>query len=135
MVALYFFGVVLARLVVVFGIGVAVHFLSRLMQRWHPLSPRTAKGRRLDLSFKELVVVALGGMMRGSIAFALILKNVPPAAYRTASDTLLVSTGLGLVIANTLVFSLLTPLCCRALGFALDKDPDAEPERKLEPAG
>lgn len=109
LIVFYSCAVVLTRLILVFGIGNVVRTASRMFNRDYTLTM---------LSWKEQVLVALGGMMRGSIAFALVLKNVPPAAYRTYSDTVLVSTGLGLVIVNTTCFSILIPMICRSIGVA-----------------
>merc|ERR1719473_1215136 len=56
------------------------------------------------LNTQEASLVCISGAMRGTIAYALVLKSVPPAGLRSPGDTALVSLMNKLVIFNTLVF-------------------------------
>ncbi|CAJ1389990.1 unnamed protein product [Effrenium voratum] len=72
-------------------------------------------GRRLSLSPKELCIVAMAGCMRGTIAYALILRAVPPEDDQTHLDRVMVTTVLGIVLVNCLVFGGLFPVVMRLL--------------------
>jgi len=54
--------------------------------------------------------------MRGTIAFALILRSVPPDGMRHQAETVMVTTVLGIVLTNCLVFGGAFPLALRLLG-------------------
>lgn len=62
------------------------------------------------LSLKDFTLVTLGGSQRGLIAYALTLRNIPPPSYRTPLDGLVVSTTLGLVVLNAVLFGMGIPL-------------------------
>jgi len=70
----------------------------------------------LSLSWRELVVVWLSGCIRGTIAYALILKAVPMDEDQTPEDRVMVTTVLGIVLLNCLLVGGLFPLMMRLLG-------------------
>jgi NhaP-type Na+/H+ or K+/H+ antiporter len=87
------------------------------------------------LNLHEASLVCISGAMRGTIAYALVLRSVPPAGLRSPSDTAVVSLLNKLVIFNTLVFGLAIPMgvrfiCARikhdADNLCKDKDDDSE---------
>eukprot|EP00746_Dinoflagellata_sp_MGD_P167607 gnl/MRDRNA2_/MRDRNA2_98372_c0_seq1.p1 gnl/MRDRNA2_/MRDRNA2_98372_c0~~gnl/MRDRNA2_/MRDRNA2_98372_c0_seq1.p1 ORF type:complete len:677 (-),score=87.41 gnl/MRDRNA2_/MRDRNA2_98372_c0_seq1:292-2322(-) len=63
-----------------------------------------------DMNHRDLVLTTMGGLTRGSIAYALILRNVPPPSFRTVADEQLVSTALGLMILNATLMSAIFPM-------------------------
>lgn len=72
-------------------------------------------GERLALSGKELCMVCMAGCMRGTIAYALILRAVPPVDEQSHVDTIMVTTVLGIVLVNCLLFGALFPLAMKFL--------------------
>ena len=72
-------------------------------------------GRPLSLNAKELCMVGMAGCMRGTIAYALILRAVPPEDEQSHVDRLMVTTVLGIVLVNCLVFGTLFPVVMRLL--------------------
>eukprot|EP00434_Breviolum_minutum_P009741 symbB.v1.2.008573.t2/scaffold511.1/size325556/20 len=77
-------------------------------------------GERLALSGKELCMVCMAGCMRGTIAYALILRAVPPVDEQSHVDTIMVTTvfpggRLGIVLVNCLLFGALFPLAMKFL--------------------
>lgn len=72
-------------------------------------------GSSLALQPRDVCVVALAGCMRGTIAFALILRCMPPEMAQTRVEKLMVSTVLGVVLVNCLVFGALFPVALRVL--------------------
>lgn len=98
------------------AVVVVVRFVS---VAWLALSLRVLRcGQKLALDRKELCVIALAGCMRGTIAFALILRAMPPDQEQTLKETVLISTVLGIVLINCLVFGGLFPLVLRCLGIS-----------------
>lgn len=75
-------------------------------------------GQKLSLDRRELCVIALAGCMRGTIAYALILRAMPDDSLQTPKDTILVTTVLGIVLVNCLVFGGLFPIVLRCLGIS-----------------
>ena len=73
-------------------------------------------GQRHAIQPRELCVVSLAGCMRGTIAFALIHRAVPPDGLRHRTETVMVTTVLGIVLMNCLVFGGAFPLALRLLG-------------------
>lgn len=89
------------------------------------LSMRLLKcGQRLALSPKELCMVAMAGCMRGTIAYALILRAVPPEDDQSHVDRIMVTTVLGIVLVNCLVFGGMFPVVMRLL--KLEPRPDQD---------
>lgn len=72
-------------------------------------------GRALSLNAKELCMVGMAGCMRGTIAYALILRAVPPEDEQSHVDRLMVTTVLGIVLVNCLFFGTLFPVVMRLL--------------------
>lgn len=74
--------------------------------------------RPLALSVAELVVITFAGTMRGTIAFALVLRETPPLGQRSHQESLVVSTVLGIVLVNCVLFGGFFPwlLCCLGVG-------------------
>lgn len=72
-------------------------------------------GQQLALSRKELCMVCMAGCMRGTIAYALILRAVPPEDEQSHVDRIMVTTVLGIVSVNCLVFGGLFPVVMRFL--------------------
>lgn len=93
---------IMLRLVTVFSINGAIGFVGSAFGQ---------KGHALD--FSETCMTSLGGMMRGSIAYALILRNVPPMGLRTMADIDIVSMTNKLVIFNTVVYAVVVPFAAR----------------------
>merc|ERR550537_675028 len=62
------------------------------------------------MNHRDLMLTSFGGITRGSIAYALILRNVPPPSFRTVADEQLVSTALGIVILNATLMSAIFPM-------------------------
>ena len=93
---LQFFVIVIGRIIGVFG----VFYLFRLCFK------------KKTISFKELIFICYGGMIRGAIAFALVLKIpntcpsdiVEPDEYSCAQYELAKSTTLIVVVTTTLLF-------------------------------
>jgi len=73
-------------------------------------------GEVLALTRKEWCLVAFAGCMRGTIAYALILRAMPPHQNQTPIETVLISTVLGIVLINCLVFGGLFPVVLGLLG-------------------
>jgi NhaP-type Na+/H+ or K+/H+ antiporter len=73
-------------------------------------------GERLSLDMSQWCLVAFAGCMRGTIAYALILHALPPADRQNWDQTILVSTVLGVVVINSLVFGFLFPIIFKLLG-------------------
>jgi sodium/hydrogen exchanger-like protein 6/7/sodium/hydrogen exchanger 8 len=65
---------------------------------------------------RELCVVALAGCMRGTIAFALVLRATPAPEMQLPEDRLLITTVLGIVMVNAIVFGALFPVAMQLLG-------------------
>jgi len=63
-----------------------------------------------SVKLRHLCVIGLAGCMRGAIAYALILRAVPPVVEQTKQEKMLVSTVLGIVLINCLVFGGLFPV-------------------------
>lgn len=55
-------------------------------------------------------MVAMAGCMRGTIAYALILRAVPPEDDQSHVDRIMVTTVLGIVLVNCLVFGGMFPV-------------------------
>lgn len=68
------------------------HFLFRLCQK------------KPDISIRELCFITYGGMIRGAIAFGLVLKIDPKDTKNFPEREVVVTTTLALVIITTLVF-------------------------------
>ena len=77
------------------------------------------KGVKSDVSFRELVFVSYGGMIRGAIAFGLVLKIPRNEGFRERG--VVVTTTLAVVIITTVVFGTFMPLVQRLL-FANEED-------------
>jgi len=89
------------------------------------------RGRRsLVLSLKELCVVALAGCMRGTIAYALVLRAVPPEDDQTPTQTNLVTTVLGIVLVNCLVFGGLFPVVLKCLDIQVANPLEVQPSSR-----
>lgn len=84
--------VVVARIITIFGISA---ICRRLMKKW-------------TITNKELSIVAVGGTIRGSVAFALIL-TIEPSATNANQVSVIKSTTLGLVCFTTIVLGGLMP--------------------------
>ena len=73
-----------------------------------------------DVSFKELLYLTFSGMIRGAIAFGLVLR-IPGGSYPddgsvvTPERGAMITTALSLVIVTTVVFGSLMPLLQRKL--------------------
>jgi len=81
---------------------------------------------------RELCIVALAGCMRGTIAFALVLRATPAPEMQLPEDRLLITTVLGIVMVNAIVFGALFPVAMQLLG--LVPLPDV-PQGAVEGAG
>jgi len=95
---------IVQRLFLVFGFNHLIHLGLKVGNK---------DGR--TLSIREGLLVSIGGMMRGSIAYALVLKNIPPVGMRTQQDKDVASMTNKVVIFNTLFFAVLAPFCARKL--------------------
>ena len=81
-----------------------------------------------ELSFKELIFLYCGGMIRGAIAFGLVLR----LDHSLPNRQVIITTSLCLVIVTTLLFGTLMPILGRVL---LKKEGDEEDHghgKKLE---
>jgi len=78
---------------------------------------------------KELLLLALTGGIRGTVAYALILARTPPLDMRADSDRLLNTTVVGVSVLSVLLLDGLTPLALRLLKATdgIAKDADALP--------
>lgn len=86
-----------------------------------------------DIIFRELVFISYGGMIRGAIAFGLVLK-IPTGSYTLESDGegvevpifkelgTMYTTTLALVIITTIVFGTFMPLVQKCLFPKVDED-------------
>ncbi len=63
-------------------------------------------GHKGALSLKQLCFISYGGMIRGAIAFGLVLRLPSNLEYRDV----LITTSLTLVVGTTIVFGSLMPL-------------------------
>mmetsp|Transcript_51211 Transcript_51211/g.108840 ORF Transcript_51211/g.108840 Transcript_51211/m.108840 type:complete len:937 (-) Transcript_51211:500-3310(-) len=80
------------------------------------LFARVFKGcGQISLRCRELVVVWMSGTIRGTIAYALILRSVPRPENQTFEDKILVTTTLGIVMLNSLVIGGLFPILLKCL--------------------
>lgn len=95
---------IVQRLLLVFGFNQLIKWGFRMCRK----DDRT-------LNIREGFLVSIGGMMRGSIASALVLKNIPPVGMRTHPDQDVASMCNKVVIFNTLFFAVLAPFCARKL--------------------
>ncbi|CAK0888088.1 unnamed protein product [Prorocentrum cordatum] len=77
---------------------------------------RVVRIHHLSLRWNHMAVIMMAGCMRGAIAYALILKAVPPAGQQSPQQVVMVSTVLGIVLLNCLVFGGLFPVVMRRLG-------------------
>ncbi|CAE8598508.1 unnamed protein product [Polarella glacialis] len=101
LIVYYICCIVVARVLAVSLLVLSIKLTRRRQSAW--------------LSLQELCVVAMAGCMRGTIAFALILKALPPEEEQSHSERVLVTTVLGIVILNCLVFGGLFPVVMKAL--------------------
>lgn len=74
----------------------------------------TRCGKDLSLSMSELLVTGVAGCMRGTIAYALILRSMP--ATPTYTENVFISTVLGVVLINAFCSGPLFPLVLRLAG-------------------
>jgi len=73
----------------------------------------TACSKTPDVTFKELLFITYGGMIRGAIAFGLVLKipDVPATdAHHFKERGVVVTTTLACVIFTTVVFGSFMPI-------------------------
>jgi hypothetical protein len=77
---------------------------------------------RLALRVNEWTLIAFSGCMRGVIAYALILHALPDQDRQSAAQTIMVSTVLGIVLLNCLVFGGLFPCVLSALKIGPQRD-------------
>lgn len=66
-----------------------------------------------DVGFRELVFICYGGMIRGAIAFGLVLKI--PKNSKNPHIGILTTTTLALVIITTVVFGSFMPIVQKCL--------------------
>ena len=88
--------------------------LGRLMAVWtvHGLFHTCCKMR--DINVRELIFISYGGMIRGAIAFALVLKipsgNSADGTPAFRERDLVVTTTLAVVIITTVLFGSFMPV-------------------------
>lgn len=67
------------------------------------------------LSNSEAALVALGGAMRGGVAYSIVLRSMPPSGLRTGTESDLLSMTNKIVIFNTIVFGACVPYIVQRL--------------------
>ena len=82
---------------------------------------------RTDVGFRELLFICYGGMIRGAIAFGLVLK-IPTNPTINPNKGIIVTTTLALVIITTVVFGSFMPIVQKCLFPVEDKDSEFEDE-------
>jgi NhaP-type Na+/H+ or K+/H+ antiporter len=82
---------------------------------------------RTDVGFRELIFICYGGMIRGAIAFGLVLK-IPTDPQVNPNKGIIVTTTLALVIITTVVFGSFMPIVQKCLFPVEDKDLEFEAE-------
>lgn len=97
----------------------AIILLGRLMAVWtvHGLFYACCKMR--DINIRELIFISYGGMIRGAIAFALVLKipsgDSPDGNLAFRERNLVVTTTLAVVIITTVMFGSFMPVIQKCL--------------------
>jgi len=100
LIGAYFIAIVLARVFAVTLVALGLRVL-----KW---------GHRLSISASELAIIGIAGCMRGTIAYALILRSMPKRP--NPLQEILISTVLGIVLLNAVLAGPLFPLALRLFG-------------------
>lgn len=88
-------------------------------------------GHDLSLEAREVWVIGFAGCMRGTIAYALILRSMPAQQVQKPQDTLLITTVLGIVLVNCAIFGGLFPMVLWLSGI---NSASSVPQHRLESA-
>eukprot|EP00747_Dinoflagellata_sp_TGD_P162215 gnl/TRDRNA2_/TRDRNA2_179568_c0_seq1.p1 gnl/TRDRNA2_/TRDRNA2_179568_c0~~gnl/TRDRNA2_/TRDRNA2_179568_c0_seq1.p1 ORF type:complete len:680 (-),score=141.71 gnl/TRDRNA2_/TRDRNA2_179568_c0_seq1:121-2070(-) len=101
MIFAYFAALVVLRFFLVFAVGISLRIC--------PESFRTSLLTTACPNVTDLTLVSLGGLMKGSLTVATVLRHVPDAASRSNQQDAVVSLCLGIVFVHCIAMNIAFP--------------------------